>query len=196
MTTPCLPPPLPKLMLLSIFPSTPSSTSSKSSTQKVIKSTINLNQKIGTEYGFKRREYATRMVSFSETKDFFNPESCCFNSGAGITLVDQQFFERQISPKISICIIATPITIRGIGTTQHTTDEYAIIPFMFEGTQKEELVLAKFWQEVYLIDNPNVILLIGIDIMGPELVVVDIGQKKVILGSCNVEVPIEIKFRS
>lgn len=34
----------------------------------------------------------------------------------------------------------------------------------------------------------------GIDIMGPELVVVDIGRKRVILGSCDVEVPIEIKF--
>lgn len=32
--------------------------------------------------------------------------------------------------------------------------------------------------------------------MGPELVVVDMGWERVILGSCDVEVPIEIKFRS
>ena len=90
--------------------------------------------------------------------------------------------------------MATPITVQEIGTTQYTIDEYAIVLFMFKGTQKEESVLAKFWQQVYLVDNLKTNLLIGIDIIGPELVVVDMEQKKVILGSCYVKVPIEIKF--
>lgn len=74
------------------------------------------------------------MVSFSEIKDLFNPELCYFDSGVGITLVDQEFFQKQASPKISICTMVTPITIRGIDTTKHRRDEYAIVIFMFEGT--------------------------------------------------------------
>lgn len=106
------------------------------------------------------------------------------------------FFQRQASPRISIRTMASPITVRGIGTTQHTMDEYAIVPFMFEGTQKGQPVLTSFWREVHLVDNLKANLLIGIDVMGPELVTADMGQKKVIFGSCNVEIPIEIKSRS
>lgn len=51
------------------------------------------------------------MVSFPETEDSSNPESCCFDSGAGITLVDREFFRRQAGPKISIRTMATPITV-------------------------------------------------------------------------------------
>lgn len=67
---------------------------------------------------------------------------------------------------------------------------------MFESTQKEQPVLAKFWREVHLVDNLKANLLIGIDIIGSELVVVNMGRKRVIVGSCNIEVPIEIKFCS
>lgn len=195
-TASSLPPTLTISTLSSTSSSTPASTSLKLSIRKVIESTVNLNQEIGTGYGFRGWKHTTGIVSFYETEDSFNPESCCFDSGAGITLVDREFFRRQAGHKISICTMATPITVRGIGITKHATDEYAIVPFMFEGTQKEQSVLAKFWREVYLVDNLKANLLIGIDIMGPELVVVDMGRKRVILGSCDVEVSIEIKFRS
>lgn len=32
------------------------------------------------------------MVSFAETEEVFSPESCCFDSGAGVTLADRGFF--------------------------------------------------------------------------------------------------------
>ena len=67
---------------------------------------------------------------------------------------------------------------------------------MFKGTQKKQPVLAKFWREVQLVNNLKANLLIDIDIMGPKLVIFDIGRKRVILGSCNIEVSIKIKFRS
>lgn len=175
---------------------TPMLTSSKSSTRRVIESTADPNQEIGTGYGFRGWKYATGMVSFTEAEDFFSPGSCCFDSRTGVTLVGRESFQKQAGPRISIRTMATPITVRGIGTTQHKTDEYAIVPFMFEDTQRGQPVLARFWREVHLVDELKANLLIGIDIMGPELVTVDMGQKKVIRGSCNVEIPIEIKTRS
>ena len=110
------------------------------------------------------------------------------------TQVDRQFFQRQAGPKISICTMATLITFYRIDANQYITDEYAIILFIFESMQKNQLVLAKFWQEVHLVNNLKANILISIDIMRPELVVVDMGQKRDILRSCNMEVFIEIKF--
>lgn len=175
---------------------TPMPTTSKSNTRRVIESTVDPNQEIGTGYGFRRWKYVTGMVSFTETEEFFSPESCCFDSGAGVTLVDREFIQRQAGPRISIRTMATPITVREIGTTQHKTDEYAIVPFIFEGTQRGQPVLARFWREVHLVDELKANPLIGIDVMGSELVTVDMGQKKVILGSCNVEIFIKIETRS
>lgn len=67
---------------------------------------------------------------------------------------------------------------------------------MFPDIQKEQPVFTKFWQKVYLLDNLKSNLLISINIMGSELVIVNMGRKRVILESCNIEVPIEIKFCS
>ena len=61
------------------------------------------------------------------------------------------------------------------------TNEYAIVPFEFEDTQRGQPLLASFWREVHLVDDLEANILIGIDIMGPELVTVDMGQKKAIL---------------
>lgn len=135
------------------------------------------------------------MVSYTETEGFFNPESSCFDSGTCVTLVDRDLFQRQAGPRISIRTIATPINNRGIGTKRHTTNEYAIAPFITEGTQKGQPILARFWREVHCVDNLKANLLIGIDVMGPELMTVDMGKINVIFGSCNVEIPIEIKSR-
>ncbi len=75
----------------------------------------------------------------------------------------------------------TLITVRGIGITQHMTDEYAIVPFEFEGRQRGQPLLAGFWREIHLVDKLEANILIVIDIVGPELVTVDMGQKKAIL---------------
>lgn len=97
--------------LLSTSSSIPASVSSKSSLRKIIKFTINLNKEIGTGYRFREWKYATKRVSFSETKDSANPESCYFDYEPGITLVDEEFFRKQVDPKISIRTMATPITV-------------------------------------------------------------------------------------
>lgn len=154
---------------------TPMPTPSKSNTRRVIESTVDPNQEIGTGYGFRGWKYATIMISFTKTEEFFSLESCCFDSRASVTLVGREFFQRQAGPRISIRTMATPITVRGISTTQHKTDEYAIVPFMFEDTQRGQPVLARFWREVHLADELKTNLLIGIEVMGPELPTVDMG---------------------
>ena len=82
---------------------------STSTVRKVIDSAVDSSQEIGTGYGFRGWKYATGTASFAETEGLFSPESCCFDSGAGVTLVDQGFFQRQAGDRISICTMATPI---------------------------------------------------------------------------------------
>ena len=69
---------------------------STSAVHKVIDSAVDPSQEIGTEYGFRGCKYATGTASFTETEELFSPESCCFDSGAGFTLVDQGFFKDKL----------------------------------------------------------------------------------------------------
>lgn len=151
---------------------------------------------MSTGYGFREWNYATRMVSFSETENIFYTESRSFDSGTGITIVDGKFVQRQAESKISICLMAIPITIWEISTTQNTIDEYAIVPCLFESMHKKEEFLANFWEEVHFLIHLKANLPIDIDVIGPKLLVVDMKQKRVILGSYDVEVFIKIKFCS
>lgn len=121
---------------------------SNCSTQKIIKFTINPNQEIGIRYGFKEWKYATEIVFFSKTEDYFNPKLCCFDFWPGISLVDWEFFQSQTDLKIFICIIAISLTVQRISIIQHTIDKFGIISFNFQDTQKEQTVLAKFRQKV------------------------------------------------
>lgn len=164
--------------------------------QRIITSEKDSNKDVGTGYGFRGWKYATAMVSLTSSQTDYNPKSCCLDSGAGVTLVDQGFFKSQCKGTIPIKTMATPITVRGIGSSQHQTDQYAIVPMMFEGTQDEEKVFACIYREVHLVKELKANLLIGTDILGPEEVILDLGLGKAYLGSCKVSIPILVKSRS
>lgn len=53
------------------------------------------------------------------------------------------------------------------------TNKYAIVSFILKGIKKGQLVLVRFWQKIYLIDNFNANILIDINIMESEIVKVE-----------------------
>lgn len=55
-------------------------------------------------------------------------------------------------------------------------------------------MLVLFSREINLIDNLKAILFIDIDIMETEFVIIDMWQKKIILGSYNIDISIKIKY--
>lgn len=93
------------------------------------------------------------MVSFFETEDLFNLESGYFDSEISVILIDEDFFQKQASPKICILTMITVITVREIDITHHIRNVYAIVLFMFKVMQIQQPVFAKFWQEIYFVNN-------------------------------------------
>ena len=123
-------------------------------------------------------------------------EKGCLDTGAGITIADNNFFKRQTRGKVPIRTMATPITVRGIGTNRHLTDKYAIGTVSLFGKVKGRPTIARFRREIHLVDDLKANLLVGTDILGPEKIAIDLGKREAFIGSCNVTVPIDIGSRS
>ena len=183
----------------------------------VIESKVDPNKDIGTGFGFRGWRYATTKVSLwekssimssptpnlpsSETSKTLSSEPPselgCLDTGAGITIADDKFFERQTKGLVPIRTMASPITVRGIGTNKHLTDKYAIVPISLTGKDhKGHPAIARFRREVHLVEHLKANMLLGTDILGPEQITIDLGKKEAIIGSCGVNVPIDIGSRN
>lgn len=145
----------------------------------IIASTVDHTKDVGTGYGFRGWSYARVKASLSPLA---TPEFTCLDTGSGIIIADKQFFKSQ-APDIPIRIMASPITVRGLGDTKHRTDEYAISSMYFPGIKDGKRALAKVTREVHLVD----------DLIGPEKIVIDIANKSAHIGSCDVTVDLEVK---
>lgn len=87
-----------------------------------------------------------------------------------MSLVDQEYLKKEL-PAISIKRMACPIPVRGIGSTIHKCEEFAVINLYIPGKDGRT---AKITHEVHLINNLKAKLLIEVDIMGSESIVTDI----------------------
>ena len=124
-------------------------------------------------------------------------ETGCLDTGAGITLSSEAFFARQTRGKVPIRTMASPITVRGIGTDRHSTDRYAIVPINLTGKdRKGNPAIARFRREVHLVEELKANFLVGTDILGPEQISIDLGKKEAHIGSCGVTIPIDIGSRN
>ena len=104
-----------------------------------------------------------------------------------MTLIDKLQLLSAVSDVV-IYKIDTPLSVRGIGSTKHQTDEYIIIPIYFPGTQDgNNKVLTYIRREIYLVNNLRAKILIGNDISVPKGFVIDITNKKANIGSYSVD---------
>ncbi|RYC62820.1 hypothetical protein CHU98_g3380 [Xylaria longipes] len=85
---------------------------------------------------------------------------------------------------------ATPVTLRGIGASLHTTDDYVMLPMYFQGTDSTgRPAIAHFVREIALVDDLRANALIGTDILQPEEFDILMSQHSAIINSCNVAIP-------
>ena len=66
--------------------------------------------------------------------------------------------------------MSTPTTVRGLGTNKHDASEFARISIYLPGTKGTVLIT----REVHIVDNLSANALIGIDIMKPEGMVLNL----------------------
>lgn len=130
---------------------------------------------------------AFRSWHFLTTQIYFSivgkPEQYCVDTGCGMSLVDRRFFKEHL-PNQAILRHDALVILRGIGKNRHTTNEYVIVVlFLYGFTPRGESTFIKITREFHIVNNLKANMLLGIDILKPERVVIDLPRKKLIFGS-------------
>ena len=88
--------------------------------------------------------------------------------------------------------MAMPVPVSGISSNKHMTSEYIILSMYFLSQHSDgKWVLTKIKQEVHLVSGLKANLLIGMDIMGPELINLLMSKKQATIGSAGTTIPID-----
>ena len=88
---------------------------SRKDSPQIMKSSANSALDIGTGYGFRNWHYVTAKFKLSTTA---KSEPVCLDTGCSLTLVDRAFLTTQ-APDVPVRTMASPITVRGIGSDNH-----------------------------------------------------------------------------
>ncbi len=115
------------------------------------------------------------------------------DTGCSVTLVDRAFLNGNY-PDLPIREMASPITVRGLGSNKHETSEYIVTSLYFPSQDADMVMLAP--REIHIVNNLKANLLIGIDIMVPEKIDILASQSKAVIGSCGMIIPIEVRTRA
>ena len=74
--------------------------------------------------------------------------------------------------------MASPITVRGVAQGVHRCNEFAKLDIYLQGTST-----ALIRRDVHIVDGLKAKMLIGMDIIGPERIIIDAARKLAIIGS-------------
>ena len=158
---------------------------------RIIHSTINPSVDIGTGYGFRGHHYLKGKIALSLSSSI---NSVCFDTSCSVTLCDIAFFCIQ-APNTPIQKMATPIMVRGLGANKHTTDQYAIADIYIPAKDGQgQEVTAHIRREIHLVEELKANMLVGTEIMTPELFVLDLSKKTAFIGSCSYSFDLDIEI--
>ena len=137
-------------------------------------------------YAFRGFHYVTAMVQLFFLGLLFD---LCFDTGCTMSLIDRKFL-RENHPDAEIKKMPTPMTVKGIGSKRHEASEYVRIKMYLPSKNGSVALLER---ELHVVDNLTAKALIGIDIMKPKGIIVDLQNDVMKIGSCqDLEVPIVV----
>ena len=142
-------------------------------------------------YGFRGYRFATVKVCFKWQGEIYE---ICVDTGCTMSLIDRKFLYKLMEEGLVIDVkkMPTPMTVRGLGTNQHDASEFARISIYLPGTKGTALIT----REMHIVDNLSANALIGIDIMKPEGMMLDLQHDLMTVGSCNsLQVPISTRTK-
>lgn len=105
--------------------------------------------------------------------------------------MDRLFLSRAQSD-LAIRIMASSITMRGLGSSVHQTSEYVVTLLCFPG---ENFTAVTAPRGVHIVDNLKANILIEMDVMAPEQIDILTSQCRASIGSCGISMPIETRSR-
>ena len=156
---------------------------------KIVDSKAEPNKTPG--FSFRSWHYATVLVRLGQKRDL---TEVCADSGCTMSLIDRQFLKEQ-RPDLKINKTPSRITVKGIGGQIHESSEYILLEFFIPGTLGKSKIetMARITREFHIVDDLKANALIGMDILGPEGMILDFGRKRLIIGSCeDLAAPITI----
>lgn len=144
-------------------------------------------------YGFRGYRYATVKICFVWQGKTYE---ICIDTGCTMSLIDRSFLKTLMEEGLVVDIqrMPTPMKVRGLGTNQHDASEYARVAIYLPGGKGKGTALIT--REMHIVDNLSANILIGIDIMKPEGMVLDLARDIMTIGSCqDLEVPISTRTK-
>lgn len=169
----------------------PESHSTSVGTPRVVESMASASEQ-GSGFGFRSWNYAMAKVRLTETGA---DDNVCLDTGCGVTLIDRLWLANLL-PKVKISKMASPLRVRGVGSSQHETSEYLVTPCYFPGIDDHgNRVLACARREIHIVDGLRANMLIGNDFIGPEGISIDIANQKAYIGSCKTSIAVTARQR-
>ena len=101
-------------------------------------------------------------------------------------------------PGLQVQQMPKAISVRGLGSNKHQSSEYAVFPLLLPGKHKvtgKNVTAMTAPREVHIVDNLKAKMLIGMDIMVPENIDIILSTSTAYIGSCQVEILLEMRAR-
>ena len=137
-------------------------------------------------YGFRGWRYATVQARLFQDGQV---NSMCLDTGCTASLIDRGFLKEH-APNMEIKKMASPMKVRGLGSSSHSAEDYVDLDIYFPTNHGKTAVIHR---EIHIVDDLKANILIGTDILVPERIDVLLSQRKAIIGSCeNVELDINV----
>ena len=133
----------------------------------------------GDGFGFRGWHYATVEARLCTPSGL--DYAICLDTGCTMSLIDRTFLT-EAAPDIPTRRMASPISVRGLGTTNHNTNEYVLLRIYIPGLDGR---LALIERELHVVDDLRAKVLIGIDVLGPEGIILDMGRRIATIYSCD-----------
>lgn len=90
-----------------------------------------------------------------------------------------------------INIMSTPLKVKGISVSKYELLEFATLFLYFSGKNNvKDLVYVTLQYKIYLLEGLHANLLIDNNIMSSEAIVIDLGKKTALIGTCRVTIDI------
>lgn len=137
-------------------------------------------------YVFRGWRYATADARLSPN---VTNQPICLDTGCTMTLIDRRFLKEQASGT-AIHNMSSPIPVRGLSSTVHQSNQYARVDIHLPETNGQTAVISR---EAHIVEDLKAKMLVGMDILAPEGITMNLPRKIAVIGSCgNIEIPLTI----
>ena len=162
----------------------------------IVSKAVHTSLRLG--FSFRGWTYVTATVTLAPESLLQGSDSdstACLDTGCGVILVDKHWLLKRL-PNQKISTMSNPLKVRGIGASKHKSSEFAALSLYFLAKNAVgDLVYAALWYEIHLVEGLRANFLVGNNIMSPKAIVINLGKKTAIIGTCGVSIDVNASQR-